>query len=317
LGIFVEEPDDRRIGTGKRIGWISGRKPSLALVGPLKAPAGVNSKWKRSWIQKFNRSCDHALDGISAAWCDGTEIFAELASAAAPGYQVAAVENERFERAFKFFNLEPQRLYLSMKIHPAEEGELLADAVIRSRRALAGKGGEIQEKIHFSANVRLRRELSAQTRISPPNIPDHWQKVTASDIYRLFFHGPAFQVLESVYLNGDQAIGLAPDLPALTQPAGAANLMAPRLVELCLQTAGIWELKTKARMALPEAISSVAVWCDPKKAGEVQGRLMAMVKTTGDGGQFDAQVVDEQGLVYVELKGYKTVSLPVGVPLGK
>jgi hypothetical protein len=76
-------------------------------------------------------------------------------------------------------------------------------------------------------------------------------------------------------------------------------------------------MKTKARLALPEAISSVAVWSDPEEAGEVKGHLLALVRATGDGGQFDAQVVDEQGLVYVELKGYKTVSLPVGVPLGK
>jgi hypothetical protein len=261
---------------------------------------------------------DHAMEGIPLLpGVMGTEIFAELAAAAAPGYRVAAVENERFERAFKFFNLESQRLYLTMKIHPAGRGELLAESAIRSRRALVGKGGEIQEKIHFSANVRLSQAQPAQPRISPPVIPDHWQEVTASEIYRLFFHGPAFQVLESVYLNGDQAVGLfAPDLPALTQPAGAATLMAPRLVELCLQTAGIWELTTKARMALPEAISSVAVWGEPVKAGEMKGRLFALVKTTGDGGQFDAQVVDEQGLVYVDLKGYKTVSLPVGVPLG-
>ena len=47
---------------------------------------------------------------------------------------------------------------------------------------------------------------------------------------------------------------LAADLPANHSPAEQPLVMAPRLLELCFQTAGVWELGTQGRMALPNAI---------------------------------------------------------------
>jgi hypothetical protein len=42
---------------------------------------------------------------------------------------------------------------------------------------------------------------------------------------------------------------------------------------------------------------------------EAQGRLYAVV-TTNDGEAFDAQVIDDAGNLFVELKDYRTVALP-------
>ncbi len=100
---------------------------------------------------------------------------------------------------------------------------------------------------------------------------------------------------------------LAADLPPDTAPAHAESIMAPRLIELCFQTAGIWQITAQQQMALPLSIESVTTYRQPAAA---QGRIYA-IATTKDGESFEVQVVDEAGNVHVDLRGYRTVALPV------
>ena len=91
------------------------------------------------------------------------------------------------------------------------------------------------------------------------------------------------------------------------------RLLAPRLVELCFQTAGIWQIKTQNLLALPMAFDSLVVY---RQLDEAAGqRLYALVEASEDGQSFQAQVVDENGRVYVNLHGYRTVQLPGTVTL--
>ena len=49
---------------------------------------------------------------------------------------------------------------------------------------------------------------------------------------------------------------------------------------------------------------------------EAEGRrLYAVVTPVSDGDAFDAQVIDEAGNVYVDMRGYRTVKLPSGMTL--
>ncbi len=256
---------------------------------------------------------DHAMEGTPLLpGVMGTEAFAQVAGLLVPGWHVAAVEHEQFDSPFKFYRMEPQTLYLSATLHPAADGALIAYTALRSARTLAT--GERQEKTHFTARVRLISDAPAApvAEFTPPS--DDALPVTAEQIYKVYFHGPAYQVLERAGVEGDRALGLtAADLPPNTAPAEAAALMAPRLIELCFQTAGIWEMKTKQAMALPLAIESVTAYRQPEAA---QGQRLYAVVTAIDGGQaFDAQVVDASGGVYVALRGYRTVTLPGQVTL--
>jgi hypothetical protein len=137
--------------------------------------------------------------------------------------------------------------------------------------------------------------------------------IVAEDIYKIYFHGPAYQVLERVQVAGSQAIGLLTEnLPANTSPANAPELIAPRLIEFCFQTAGVWEIHTKHQMALPLAIGRVTAY---RQEAAATGRLYAIVEAVDDGAAFNAQVVDESGSVFVALNGYRTVTLPGEVSL--
>ena len=129
----------------------------------------------------------------------------------------------------------------------------------------------------------------------------------ASDIYRLYFHGPAYQVLQQAWKRGDEIVGrLAENLPANHAPMESATLIAPRLIELCFQTAGLWEMGTKSRMGLPYQIECVSLLRNPNLN---DGGFHAIVVPGADGA-FDARIVDAQGNVCLKLQGYRTMELP-------
>jgi hypothetical protein len=101
---------------------------------------------------------------------------------------------------------------------------------------------------------------------------------------------------------------MAKDLPANSAPASAASLVEPRLVELLFQTAGLWEIVTEKRLALPSTLRALRILRPSNKA---EGRLFALVRRESDA-SFSGRVVDEAGTVFVEIAGYATVTLEEG-----
>ncbi len=86
--------------------------------------------------------------------------------------------------------------------------------------------------------------------------------------------------------------------------------MAPRLIELCFQTAGVWELGVQGSMGLPQHVRQVSLYRAPSLA---DGRLFAVIAPDPGQGSFDAEVLDTKGNCYLRLTGYQTVALPNGV----
>jgi hypothetical protein len=205
--------------------------------------------------------------------------------------------------------MQPRTLYLGAVVTPNGD-DLMAHTTLRSVTPAPKPNLPPQEKVHFTAQVRLSPNPIEPGTIefTPPTV-DHLN-IGADQIYRIFFHGPAFKVIERACVEGKRAIGLIRvDLPPNASPAGAISIMAPRLIEACFQTAGVWKIVTQQQMALPLSIESVAAY---RQMEDAPGRLYAIV-TTPDGESFDAQVIDETGNVYVAVKSYRTVALPGNV----
>jgi hypothetical protein len=218
-----------------------------------------------------------------------------------------------------------------MWLEPVSDGELVAHGELWSKLQPAKPGLPVQENRHFVADVRLSRLTLNLPKVSEEALPDGSNlrkgqqpkveftapatrklNIKQDAIYQIYFHGPAYQVLERAQVDGNTAVGLlVANLPANTNPVAAADLMLPRLLELCFQTAGIWEIKTKGVMALPLAIGEVKAY-PPAASGQ---RLYALVHSINNGASFNAQVVDSDGHVYVELTDYRTVQLPGSVVL--
>jgi hypothetical protein len=166
---------------------------------------------------------------------------------------------------------------------------------------------------HFTARVRLTKDLYKAA--SGPRLGTPAGKlVQAPEIYRLYFHGPAYQVVERAWWDGERIVGLMKaGLPENHQPAELPTLMTPRLIELCFQTAGVWEMGIEGRMGLPQHIERVSVLRTP----ETGAGLYAIVSPNPSQGSFDAEVIDTEGNRYVQLTGYRTVAVPNAVDVEK
>jgi hypothetical protein len=146
--------------------------------------------------------------------------------------------------------------------------------------------------------------LTAGAAVSPARIETE-TTVGAEAVYGIYFHGPAYQVVGTAGRAG-QAIraDLAADLPPNHEPAGLPLLVAPRLVELCFQAAGLDELVEHQRMGLPSAIDCVELFDAVERPGAV-----AVVVQDHDTG-YGATVTDGEGNVLIRLSGYRTMALP-------
>jgi 3-oxoacyl-(acyl-carrier-protein) synthase/NAD(P)-dependent dehydrogenase (short-subunit alcohol dehydrogenase family)/acyl carrier protein len=255
---------------------------------------------------------DHQIDGTAVLpGVMGIEAFAEAALCMLPGWHVEAVEDVNFLAPFKFYRNEPRTVTLGAVFHPQADA-LLADCRLTGCRALPNQT-EPQITTHFTARVRLTKhehEVVNATALGTPG----GSIIEAADIYRLYFHGPAYQVLERAWWDGARIVGLMnKSLPDNHQPSERPASMAPRLIELCFQTAGLWEMGVQGRMGLPQHIDRVSLLRAPELA---ECRLYAIVTPHPDRGSFDAEVVDATGNRYVTMVGYRTVALPNGVAAG-
>ena len=234
----------------------------------------------------------------------GIEAFAEAALALLPGWQVEAIEDISFIAPFKFYRSEPRVVRIETQIHPQGE-RLVADCRLIGYRSLPNLK-EPQPTTHFTARVQLARQ-AVQTPAAGAFVPPRGICVEAADIYRLYFHGPAYQVVERAWWDGKLVVGLlAKSLPANHHPSELDTIVAPRLIELCFQTAGVWELGIQGRMGLPQRVRQVYAF---HTASVADGRLFAVVTPDEVRGSFDAEVLDEKGNCYLRLSGYQTVPL--------
>jgi hypothetical protein len=252
---------------------------------------------------------DHQIDGTPLLpGVMGIEAFAEAALCLLPGWHVEAIEDVNFLAPFKFYRGEPRRVQVVTRIHPHGD-ELVADCKLIGYRSLPNQT-EPQRTIHFTACARLTRQNKQAPAMRALGTPEG-HIVEASDIYRLYFHGPAYQVVEKAWWDGKRVIGLlTKDLPANHSPAELPTTMAPRLIELCFQTAGVWELGVQGRMGLPRHVREVSLYRAPTPA---DGRLYAVVTPDEVQGTFAAEVLDAKGNCYLRLTGYQTVPLPNAV----
>jgi hypothetical protein len=86
--------------------------------------------------------------------------------------------------------------------------------------------------------------------------------------------------------------------------------MQPRVIELCFQTAGLWEMRVNQRFGLPRHVKEVCVFRGLDKA---KGPLYAVVTPNPDNQTFNAEVTDASGNRYLRLTGYRTVAIPMDV----
>jgi NAD(P)-dependent dehydrogenase (short-subunit alcohol dehydrogenase family) len=246
---------------------------------------------------------DHRIDGTPVLpGVMGIESFIEAARVLVPDWHVVGVEDVDFLTPVKFYRDEPRTLTITALVRP-DGADLVADCALSAERTLPGSDSP-QRTVHFTGKVRFSKEAAAPETWEVP--ASQGQELTPTEVYRLYFHGPAYQVVGSAWKhNTGAASRFAADLPA-----GAAQLTVagPRLIELCFQTAGLWEAGTHARLALPAHVGRVRLLAEPVESGELTAAAYPV-----DGG-YSCAVLDDTGKVIVRLDDYRTVPLPQPLP---
>ncbi len=144
---------------------------------------------------------DHRIDGTPVLpGVMGIEAFAEATLCVHPGWHIEAIEEVNFLAPFKFYRDEPRKAFIQALFYPQGDN-LVADCRLVGRRTLPNQS-QPQETIHFTARVRLTKQpleasVGLPLRLSSEGIVD------AASIYRIYFHGPAYQVLDCAWRDGD------------------------------------------------------------------------------------------------------------------
>jgi len=299
------------LDTEKMKAALASRKRPLLMVGEVKGARLYGGLEVQTTLDPTEQPflLDHQIEETPVLpGVMGTEAFAEMASVLCPGLQLAAIEEASFLLPFKFFRNKPATLHLSAVGSPAGDGEVVVSTTLRS---VIQPKPELpaQERVHFRGRVRMGSKAPARPTIKFKKPTQKSLDIGREAVYEAYFHGPAYQVIERAAVDEDSVMALfARDLGPNTSPKGVDTVSAPRLLELLFQAAGLWLLAQRETMALPTSLDR-AVFVRRSEVPR-EGRLYATVEVRDDGGAFDALVVDEQGRVYVELLGYRTVALP-------
>ncbi|MEZ5141478.1 MAG: SDR family NAD(P)-dependent oxidoreductase [Acidimicrobiales bacterium] len=221
---------------------------------------------------------DHRIDGTPVLpGVMGVEAFAEAARLVVPDRPVVAIADVDFLAPFKLYRDAPRTVEVHARV-VADGDDLVAHCALVGRRTLPGQ--DEVATVHFRGAVRLGR-AAPEAPPAPTSAPDPADgAAVAGDVYEVYFHGPAYQVLGAVWADETTAYGrLAEGLGPNHQPVEARLETAPRLLELCFQTAGVLELGTEGRMALPTHADRIVVF---PGAGEGE-RVTAAVTRRDDG----------------------------------
>ena len=237
LGVMqAGAPSDGRSG---RRSWRPPRCPSMRGRWPARSPAFA-ADGTVSIVTELDPAHqaflgDHRIDGTPVLpGVMGMEGFAETAQALVPGFEVVALEDVDLLAPFKFYKDEPRKLILRARLRDGGDGAPVADCELIGRRTLPGKGE--QETRHFVGRARLarKRPSAPKAAVKPAAEKKGNVGVGQDAVYRIYFHGPAYQVIDRAWREDGHVIGSLADeaasRPRAVEPANGVCPAADRAV---------------------------------------------------------------------------------------
>lgn len=243
---------------------------------------------------------DHAIEGTPyVPGVMGLETFMESA-AEMLGKTPKGLEDVHFYLPIKLLRNRPQTVRIKgALVNGNGEFEIESD-FINSKGVKMG-----DTRRHFTARALGKAESKWNAIKDTIKLSDGF-KVTKQEIYKKYFHGPSFQVLEGV-LDITENTVLAkyrkPEEKLFTD--GDKKLIAyPLLVEAAFQACGYRDLSVDNRMNLPDSIGQYIVHGKGKAPESLY--LYGVYKGLSIEGKsiYDAYVFDEDMNLWIELSDY-------------
>lgn len=304
LGTLTEPVDPEGGLDRSRVGPMQAAHEPFAMQ-MLRADPLEGVVWQATLDPKQPYLRDHRIDGVPVLpGVMGIEMFARAVRMLAQTWSVSGAARVRFEAPVKCYRNEPRNVTIRTKLVEGSHGRRVVCELYAHLLTAPGP----REKRCFQAELWMNRTSEAPQ--ANAGLPEPPTALSPDDIYQVFFHGPSFQVLEAVWrAPGNQVVigKMAARLPDAVQQGTMVS--APRLLELCLQTAGLVEIAITGRMGLPASIESLRLYPGADESGD----RYAVVQTRREqGGQlvFDAQVQTKEGATLLQMNGSRTSQLP-------
>jgi len=236
----------------------------------------------------------HAIDGVPVVPVVlALEWFARAASAHRPDLQLASIENLKVLSGIRLvdFDVGAQLQVVSEQISNGDGCQLSLQ--------LVGAGG----RRHYSATAKMVLSRDAAPSMqSKPSLDDWGQRAVYGDV---LFHGPAFQVIESVHGVSDH--GMSAQLTGVNAAKWSADRWRtdPAAFDGGLQLALLWSQHVLGGASLPTEIEAVHTYFDRPSEGPVQC-VLHRKETQSQYAVSDISFVDGSGQLIAQLNGVKT-----------
>ncbi len=248
---------------------------------------------------------DHSINDVPLLpGVMGIEAFAEAICAYKSVYPVV-LKNIEFKLPVKLL----KRKDVEIKIE-AWGGDVV-NLAIRSDFVNA-KGVKMGEtRTHFTA-IFEPSEKNTFRKIKLPDFKKRY-KTDKQTIYKTYFHGPSFQVLDGIIeatRNEVIAVFQKPQTPLLGD-RDFDYIFHPLIIEALFQTCGWRDLYIDSKMTLPDSVESVKI-VDNKRDPE-KLFTYAVFKGLNNFGKsvYDAWAFDENGVIYAEILNYVMIGVNI------
>jgi acyl transferase domain-containing protein/NAD(P)-dependent dehydrogenase (short-subunit alcohol dehydrogenase family)/phosphopantetheinyl transferase len=232
---------------------------------------------------------DHAIEGVPVLpGVVGLECMAATASTLMPDRVYRGARNVRFAAPMKIHREAPTTLVVEAQIVSVAE---VRTSLVSERKLATGR---IQRTEHFEATLLFDDPSTGWMIEGLPSVflPD--EEVEQEAIYRRFFHGPAFQVLTSIF--GVSSDGLVGEGRVDEGPLGGERLLTrPLVLEAAFQAAGLHRMLVTHTMGLPFELEEVQLYRQAESSGgatQADAPLSITVELEGNRYNVDVDAVD-------------------------
>ena len=165
------------------------------------------------------------------------------------------------------------------------------------------KGVKLKTRTHFSSD--MGQQLKPEWDIKKPNLKDFENfEISREQIYKTYFHGPSFQVLEGICkISPEKVLAVYKKPSELLWKKSVKLLAHPMLIEAAFQACGYRDMHIAKRMTLPDKIGEITA-ADSENIPEKLFVLSVFKETKGNKTVYDSYVFDKKGKLYIRLKDY-------------
>ena len=253
-------------------------------------------------VEKDPYLADHSINGTPyVPGVMGIETFAE-AAAAVSGETPRILRDLRFSVPIKLLRGNPVNAVVRANASRGGYDLRIESDFVNARGVKLGA-----TKTHFSARFEPGPLKSGWEGLDKPELPKHAKyKLTADEIYKTYFHGPSFRVLDGLLsIEKDAVLGIFKrPAAALWRVKTPKLLFHPMVMEALFQTCGWRDIQFDRKMTLPDAIGSAIVHDNNPDPDRLY--TYAVYKGTTEDGKtrYDAYAFDSELNPVAELKDY-------------